>query len=180
VPDTAGTTPAPPGAQCSDAPVLCLTTTGPEHTRAVAAALADLLDDGDLLVLTGDLGAGKTCFTQGLGRGLGVTERVTSPTFTLLVEHQGRLPLHHLDVYRLGGVEDSTDLDLPDLLERGVTVIEWGDRLEPVLPAERLRVELLLGPGDDDRQLRIEGRGPAWAQRWDRVRGAVEASAGRC
>ncbi|MEL6981209.1 MAG: tRNA (adenosine(37)-N6)-threonylcarbamoyltransferase complex ATPase subunit type 1 TsaE, partial [Actinomycetota bacterium] len=102
---------------------------GPERTQAFAAALAEVLVDGDLLVLTGDLGAGKTCFTQGLGAGLGIDDRITSPTFTLANRYRGRLILHHLDVYRLDGEADAADLDLDDLLESGVTVIEWGDRV---------------------------------------------------
>lgn len=123
-------------------PVLTLTTAGPEQTRALAAAMAPLLAVGDLLVLTGDLGAGKTCFTQGLGRGLGIDDRITSPTFTLAARYHGRLTLHHLDVYRLDSVAETLDLDLPDLLESGVTVIEWGDQILSVLPGRYLLVAL--------------------------------------
>jgi tRNA threonylcarbamoyladenosine biosynthesis protein TsaE len=108
----------------------------------VAAILAELVETGDLVVLTGDLGAGKTCFTQGLGAGLGVNERITSPTFTLANQYRGRLLLHHLDVYRLDSVAETLDLDLPDLLESGVTAIEWGDKIGEVLPAEHLLVTL--------------------------------------
>jgi tRNA threonylcarbamoyladenosine biosynthesis protein TsaE len=149
-------------------------TAGPQETRALAAALAPLLADGDLLVLSGDLGAGKTCFTQGLGAALGVRERITSPTFTLLVEHEGRLALHHLDAYRLSGIEDAADLDLPGLLETGVTVIEWGDRLAGGLPDDLLVIELRLGAGDDERVLHLEPRGPRWTTRWPQVVRALD------
>lgn len=108
----------------------------------MAATLAEFLETGDLVVLTGDLGAGKTCFTQGLGAGLGVKGRITSPTFTLANQYHGRVLLHHLDVYRLDSVAETLDLDLPDLLESGVTVIEWGDKIREVLPADHLLVTL--------------------------------------
>lgn len=159
-------------------PVLHAFTAAPEQTRALAAALAPLLGDGDLVVLTGDLGAGKTCFTQGLGRGLDVAARITSPTFTLLAEYDGRLPLHHLDAYRLEGAASSGDLDLPDLLERGVTVIEWGDRLDEVLPGDRLTIEVRLGSGDDDRLLTLTPAGQRWRDRIGGLRDALRPWSG--
>jgi len=122
--------------------VLCARSDGPSATRALATALAELLTDGDLLVLTGDLGAGKTCFTQGLGAGLGVQDRITSPTFTLVAEYEGRLRLHHLDVYRLDGPADTTDLDLHELAEDGVTVVEWGEQIDTALGRDRLVIEI--------------------------------------
>ena len=108
----------------------------------MAEALAAVLAGGDVIVLTGDLGAGKTCFTQGLGRGLGVEDRITSQTFTLANRYDGRLRLNHLDVYRLESVAESIDLGLDELVEDGVTVIEWGDRIEQVLPVQHLLVRL--------------------------------------
>ncbi len=138
---TAGGAPTGSGVPCT--PVLArLLTTGPDDTRAAAAELATVLVDGDLLVLTGDLGAGKTCFTQGLGRGLGIEDRLTSPTFTLANRYRGRLLLHHLDVYRLDSVAETVDLGLAELLEDGVTVIEWGDRIAEVLPHDHLVVAI--------------------------------------
>ena len=125
-------------------------TSGPEQTRDLAGALSDVVVDGDLIVLTGDLGAGKTCFAQGLGLGLGIEDRMTSPTFTLANRYAGRLTLHHLDVYRLDGPDDAVDLDLDTLLEDGLTVIEWGDRLEPILPTNRLDVHLTFPDLDTD------------------------------
>ncbi len=108
----------------------------------MAAALAAVLVDGDLLVLTGDLGAGKTCFTQGLGRGLGIEDRITSPTFTLANRYDGRLRLNHLDVYRLESLAETMDLGLAELLEDGVTVVEWGDKIGGVLPLDHLVIAL--------------------------------------
>lgn len=135
------TTSRPPA---PDAPAtsLGLASDGPATTRAIAAALADALVDGDVLVLTGDLGAGKTCFAQGLGAGLGVEDRITSPTFTLANRYRGRLTLHHLDVYRLDSEADARDLGLEELLDDGVTVIEWGDRIAGLLPEHRFTVAL--------------------------------------
>ncbi len=142
-----------------------VTTACAAQTRFVAESLAPLLVDGDLIVLAGDLGAGKTCFTQGLGVGLGIEDRITSPTFTLANRYDGRLGLDHLDVYRLDDLAETLDLDLPELLETGVTVIEWGEQIEPVLPVDRLTIRLLLGDGDDDRELRFEPGSPRWLER---------------
>jgi tRNA threonylcarbamoyladenosine biosynthesis protein TsaE len=151
---------------------LCAQTENAGATQALAGRLAAHLDHGDLLILTGDLGAGKTCFTQGLGVGLGVPGPITSPTFTLVSEHEGRLPLHHLDVYRLDSADDILDLDLPELLEQGVTVVEWGERIEAVLPPDRATVELRFAEVTDDamldrRLLRIELTGSTWLARRD-------------
>jgi tRNA threonylcarbamoyladenosine biosynthesis protein TsaE len=176
--------------------LLCAQTADPAATQALAAGVAACLEDGDLVVLTGDLGAGKTCFTQGLGAGLGVDEPITSPTFTLAAAYRGRLRLNHLDIYRLDDPRETIDLDLPELLEAGVTVIEWGERITSVLPAERLTVDLSFGPvgpdgsddslepddplepddsdaGDDRRQLRFELAGDAWTERWPRLEAAL-------
>ncbi len=143
---------------------------GPDRTAEIAAALADLVQVGDLVILTGDLGAGKTRFTQGLGRGLGVTQRITSPTFTLANRYEGRLVLHHLDVYRLDSVAETLDLDLPDLLDSGVTVIEWGDKFTDVLPADHLVVALRYPEPvdehlDTDRLIEFTARGAGWSER---------------
>lgn len=153
----------------SEQEILCAETTSPEATRAVGRALAGCLRDGDLVLLTGDLGAGKTCLAQGLGAGLGVEDRITSPTFTLVATYQGRLRLNHLDVYRLDDLAETLDLDLPDLLEDGVTVIEWGERIDEVLPATRLVIELRFpdaaSAADDHRLLRFEPMGEPWDRR---------------
>ena len=120
-------------------------TTSAEATREVAAALEPLLRPGDVVLLSGDLGAGKTVFTQGLAAALGVTEQVTSPTFTLAQSFQGRIRLHHLDVYRLDSLGEVLDLDLPELLDDDAVVcVEWGEVIIPELPRDFLRVRISL------------------------------------
>jgi tRNA threonylcarbamoyladenosine biosynthesis protein TsaE len=134
----------------------------PEDTRAIAAALAPALRPGDVVALSGDLGAGKTCFVQGAAWALGVTERVTSPTFILLREHQGRMPIRHLDVYRLSNLQELTDLGFEELLDHSsIVFIEWGDAIRPLLPDEFLEVELR-GDADDERAIDVHAHGPAW------------------
>jgi tRNA threonylcarbamoyladenosine biosynthesis protein TsaE len=151
-----------------------------EQTKQVAAALADLVRPHDLILLVGDLGAGKTAFTQGLARALGVTEQVTSPTFTLARSYLGRLRLHHLDVYRLDHLQEAEDLGLSELIDDddGVVVIEWGDAVIPVLPPDFLEVRLVLGDGDDDRELTFRAVGASWSNRMHAVAAAVAAWAG--
>ena len=115
-----------------------------DDTRALGVAIAPLLRVHDVLVLTGDLGAGKTTLVGGIARGLGAEEHVASPTFTLVREYvSGRIPIAHVDVYRLDRVQDVVDLAL-DELEDGecVLIVEWGDAVEELLPDDRLRVEL--------------------------------------
>jgi tRNA threonylcarbamoyladenosine biosynthesis protein TsaE len=142
------------------------TTSSVEETRALGAAVAELVRPGDVIVLAGDLGAGKTAFTQGFGGGLGVEQRITSPTFTLAHVYEGRLTVHHLDVYRLEQLDEVLDLGLAELLdEGGVVVIEWGDAILPVLPADLLEVRLELGDGDDDRRISLRPVGPSWSAR---------------
>lgn len=138
-----------------------------DATRALGGALADLLRPGDVLVLAGDLGAGKTALTQGIARALGVEGQVTSPTFTLVhVYEDGRLPIHHLDVYRLEQLEEVADLGLPELLdEGGVVIVEWGDAILPALPADHLEIRLTFGDGDDDRTLTLTPGGTTWSAR---------------
>ena len=123
--------------------VITARTTSVDDTRALAAELAPLTAPGDLILLAGDLGAGKTAFVQGLARGLGVVEQVTSPAFVLARPYAGRVPLLHLDVYRLDYLQELHDLGITELLdEGGVTVIEWGDVVAPALPADFLEVRI--------------------------------------
>lgn len=142
-------------------------TTTVEGTRAVAGAVAAFVRAGDLLVLAGDLGAGKTAFTQGLGAALGVTDPITSPTFTLAQRYDGaQLRVHHLDVYRLTSVDEAADLDIGELLDDdAVTVVEWGDTILGALPADYLEVRFTFGEGDDDRSVAFGAVGRAWAAR---------------
>jgi tRNA threonylcarbamoyladenosine biosynthesis protein TsaE len=140
----------------------------PADTRALGAALAALFVPGDLVVLVGPLGAGKTALTQGIGAALGVGEPVTSPTFVIARVHRGgRLPLVHVDAYRLGGVADVDDLDLDASAGESVTVVEWGRGLVEQLADEHLEVRL--DRRDDDvRTALLVPHGPGWEQRVER------------
>jgi tRNA threonylcarbamoyladenosine biosynthesis protein TsaE len=152
-------------------------TTSALATKAVAAALAELARPGDLLLLAGDLGAGKTAFTQGFGAALGIDELITSPTFTLVNTYEGRLELNHLDVYRLEALSEVLDLGVPEMLDDGgVTVIEWGDAVAPALPADYLEIRFSY-PGeqdpDDVRVLELIPVGPRWSARMRAIATAV-------
>lgn len=159
-------------------------TSSPTETQALAAALAAQMQIGDLIVLAGDMGAGKTCFTQGIGVGLGITQRMTSPTFTLINRYdEGRIELNHLDVYRLDDVAETLDLDLPELLEVGLTVIEWGEEITEVLPVDHLTIrlqypevdgEVAPDTADDDRVIQIQAGGPTWKARMTDLAAAIE------
>lgn len=158
---------------------LHLSAATPEDTRALAAALAGELRIGDVVSLTGELGAGKTCFVQGAARGLGVAERVTSPSFVLRRQYQGRVPIIHLDVYRLDTLHEIEDLGYEEVLDRThVTFIEWGDAMSPLLPAEHLEVELRLDepadlspdagaavPDAEPRRIVVRPHGDHWSRR---------------
>jgi tRNA threonylcarbamoyladenosine biosynthesis protein TsaE len=136
-------------------------------TQSFGRRLAHLLRPGDLVVLAGPLGAGKTALTQGIGAGLGVPGPVTSPTFVLARVHRGgRVPLVHVDAYRLSGMADVDDLDLDATTEEAVTVVEWGHGLVEQLADEHLVVEL--DRRDDDvRTVRLVPVGPGWERRLD-------------
>jgi tRNA threonylcarbamoyladenosine biosynthesis protein TsaE len=139
-----------------------LTATTPEQTAAAGEALGRTLSAGDVVALYGELGAGKTCFVQGLVRGLEVGTQATSPTFVLVNEYRGRLLVHHVDAYRTSSLTELIDLGLLDLFGGdGVTLLEWADRAEPLLPGRAIRVRIE-GLGDEPREVRIEDpRGPA-------------------
>jgi tRNA threonylcarbamoyladenosine biosynthesis protein TsaE len=138
-----------------------------QDTRALGAALAEVVRPGDLVVLVGPLGAGKTALAQGLGEGLGVREPVTSPTFVIARVHRGgRVPLVHVDAYRLGSVADVDDLDLDVTVASSVTVVEWGQGLVEQLADEHLEVRL--DRRDDDvRTALLVPHGPSWQARLD-------------
>jgi len=149
---------------------------GVEDTRALGRALAGLLRAGDLVVLAGPLGAGKTVLAQGIGAGLGVPGRVTSPTFVLARVHRGgRLPLVHADAYRLGSVAEVDDLDLDADLPGSVTVVEWGHGLVEQLADAHLLVRLDRA-ADDRRTAELAGSGGDWAQRLGRLPGLTSRS----
>ncbi|HYH28671.1 MAG TPA: tRNA (adenosine(37)-N6)-threonylcarbamoyltransferase complex ATPase subunit type 1 TsaE [Actinomycetota bacterium] len=148
---------------------LDLVTSDADETRKLGGALAGLLVPGDVISLTGELGAGKTCLVQGAARALNVEEPVGSPTFVLVREYRGDLPIHHLDVYRLDRLQEVLDLGFEDLLDpEGVMFIEWGDAVEALLPESHLQVEIA-GTADDRRSVRVTARGSSWAPRWERL-----------
>jgi len=146
-----------------------------EDTRSIGEAIAPLLSAGDAIALTGELGAGKTTFAQGLARGLGFPGHVVSPTFTLVREYRsGRLPIVHADVYRLERVQDVLDLELDDAAEGGVLLVEWGDAVEALLPQGHLVIELGV-PGDtEERAVELRTEGQAWLPRWERLERQLE------
>lgn len=151
-----------------------LRTRSPEETREVGAAIARVLVPGDVISLTGDLGAGKTNLVQGAARELGVEDPVGSPTFVLVREYRGTLPIYHLDVYRLERIQEVLDLGFEDLLDpHGVVFIEWGGGIEGLLPASHLEVELLSLEGELDREVVVRARGPAWEARWPELVGSL-------
>ena len=147
-----------------------------DRTREVGRALATLLQPRDTVILTGDLGAGKTTLVQGIGLGLGVVDHVASPTFTLVREYSGRLDVAHVDVYRLERVQDVVDLALDELggPER-VILVEWGDAVQDLLPEDRLRVQLTTDRGDaETRRIVVAAQGRSWVARWERLEAALE------
>lgn len=146
--------------------ILRARTDGAEGTRALAGALSSLVVPGDLILLAGELGAGKTAFAQGFGAGLGVEDQITSPTFTLARHYEGRIAMHHVDVYRLERFSEMQDVGIAELLESdGVLLIEWGDAIAPALPADYLEIRLTYGDGDDDRDLELRCVGDHWSAR---------------
>lgn len=145
--------------------MIACATDSAEATRRLAAQVAGVVSDGDVVVLVGDLGAGKTAFTQGFADALGVVGPVTSPTFTLVNRYEGRIVVNHVDVYRFESLEEVHDLDLPELLDSGVTLIEWGDTIRPALPPDQLEIRIEFGSGDDERLLQILPNGASWQAR---------------
>lgn len=128
------------------------------ETETVGEALATTLSPGTVIAFTGDLGAGKTAFTRGLARGLGIGERVTSPTFTIVNEYEGgRLPLFHFDMYRLESSEELFDIGWEDYLRRGgVCAVEWSEKVADALVGA-LRVDIRRGEGERDRVITVAG-----------------------
>lgn len=146
-----------------------------EETRAWGERLGRVLRAGDLVVLTGDLGAGKTTLTQGIAEGIGVRGPVTSPTFVIARVHPslvGGPALVHVDAYRLGGLAELDDLDLDASIEDSVTIVEWGHGLAEGLAEDRLEITL---SGEDERRATITASGPRWED--DRARELLDALA---
>lgn len=136
---------------------------GLEETKDFGIKLGELLNGGDILCLNGDLGAGKTTLTKSIGLGLGVTDYITSPTFALINEYEGRIPVYHFDVYRLENVEDLDDLGFDDYFYgKGVSIIEWADKIEKSLPKERIVLDIEKGENIDSRVINITGYGNSY------------------
>lgn len=134
-------------------------THSPDETRALGRTLAQALQGGAVVAFTGDLGAGKTAFVSGMAEGLGIEERVTSPTFTIVNEYEGgRLPLFHFDMYRLGSADELFHIGWEDYLARnGVCAVEWSENVDEALDGDAIRVDISRGEDDNTRIITIEG-----------------------
>lgn len=148
-------------------PPFLVETRSAEETRRLAVAISPVLVPGDMVVLAGDLGTGKTTFVQGIAVGLGITEQVTSPTFILMKEyHGGRYPLMHMDIYRMQKVQELIDLGYDEFLDPShIVIVEWGDMVEPLLPKDHLQVEISYGRDDDQRLVALRPKGHIWSAR---------------
>ena len=141
---------------------MVVTTASAAETEALGERLAAHLTGGEVIAFTGDLGAGKTAFTRGLARGLGITERVTSPTFTIVNEYEGgRLPLFHFDMYRLHSAEELFDIGWEDFLSRGgICAVEWSENIQEALEPGTVYVDIRRGQGEQERIISIKGMEP--------------------
>ena len=146
-----------------------------EETQAFGRRLGALAQPGDLYLLRGTLGAGKTTLTQGIAWGAGVTGYAHSPTFVLVHEYQGRIPVYHVDLFRMdGGDLEIDDLAFGEMLEDGACVVEWPEQARAVFPDEHLAVGIAFGDAPDDRILTLEPHGA----RYDQLTDALHAEAG--
>lgn len=151
-------------------------TTSPEETRIVGAALAPTLLPGDVISLSGDLGAGKTVFVQGLATAMGVDGGVTSPTFTIVHEYEGRYPIIHMDVYRLDSFQEVLDLGFEELLDpQAILLVEWGEAVTPLFPRSYLEIEIRQETEPDHRLFVFRPRGPQWLAKLDSMKETAEA-----
>src|SRR5699024_10139075 len=131
-----------------------------EETKKFGMKLGEILKSGDLISLMGDLGAGKTTLTQSIAQGLEINDYVTSPTFTLINEYEGKLPLYHFDVYRLGSIDELYDLGYEEYFySNGVTIVEWGDKVLDLLNKDRINIKIEKGKKFQDRIIYIYGEG---------------------
>ena len=138
-----------------------------QHTKTLGDVLGRIAQPGDIITLAGSLGAGKTALTQAIGHGLGVDPRIyiTSPTFSLLLEYKGRIPLYHMDLYRLGSKSEIESLGLPEYFYNdGLTVIEWPERLGNLMPEERLHIDLVIS-GESSRTAKLTAHGEYWQKK---------------
>ena len=134
-----------------------------EETDKFGIMLGKLLNSGDILCLNGDLGAGKTTMTKSIGLGLGVEEYITSPTFALINQYRGRVPVYHFDVYRLENVEELYDLGFDEYFYgNGVCIIEWAEKIEKMIPEDRIVIDIKKGNNLEERILYISGFGKGY------------------
>jgi tRNA threonylcarbamoyladenosine biosynthesis protein TsaE len=158
---------------------VAVVTHSPDETRAVGAALGALLREGDVVLLAGGLGAGKTELTKGIGQALAVDDVIVSPTFTLARRYPGRVALVHVDLYRLDRVQELLDLGLEEEGDDAVTVVEWGDVATAHLPGDRLEIQIEPATSGaatssvDERRITITPQGPSWQARSDELARAV-------
>ncbi|MDP9068576.1 MAG: tRNA (adenosine(37)-N6)-threonylcarbamoyltransferase complex ATPase subunit type 1 TsaE [Actinomycetota bacterium] len=157
---------------------LVCTTYSAEETRIVGASLSPVLLPGDVISLSGDLGAGKTAFVQGVAIALGVQRGVTSPTFTIVHEYQARYPIIHLDVYRLNSFQEVIDLGFEEYLDpEAIVLIEWGEAIAPMLPRRHLEVDLRRAAdpsAEEERCLIFRPHGPEWVRKVQAMRSTAE------
>lgn len=143
---------------------LVIVSHNPQQTQSLGSLLGRLAQPGDVALLVGPLGAGKTCLVQGIARGLEVREHVTSPTFIMVHEYRGRMPLYHVDAFRLTSAEETVELGLDDYFGgRGLTVVEWADKVPEAVPPQHLLITIEYS-GKRDRILHMEARGPRYEQ----------------
>lgn len=142
----------------------------PEETQQLGVVLGELASDGDLFLLAGNLGAGKTCLTQGIARGIGFSGYVASPTFVLMREYRGRLTMFHLDLYRLDSPREIEGLGVDEFMgQAGLCVVEWADKALEWFPEDHLLIKMNSGPQEEDRLLRLEPRGKRYFDLLERL-----------
>lgn len=160
---------------------LQLTTHSPEETQSLGKALGRVSQPGDLYLLSGPLGAGKTCLVQGLAFGLGVEEYARSPSFVLVNRYRGRLDIHHIDLYRLQEAEEVIDLGLEEYFEgAGVCAVEWPERGASLFPQEHLSIDIEYGTAENDRNIRIEARGNRYLELLRTLGNRLSVTEGKC
>tara|TARA_B100002003_G_scaffold158302_1_gene146930 strand:+ start:512 stop:1003 length:492 start_codon:yes stop_codon:yes gene_type:complete len=151
-----------------------------EQTQELGRSIGELALPGDVFLLVGKLGAGKTCLTQGIAWGLGIDEYASSPTFVIMRELYGRLPVYHVDLYRLDDIEESLDLGLDDYLYgRGICVVEWAEKALSILPRHHLLINIsYLSESDTGRSIQMEANGQRYLEMVDRLRDSAVGSQG--
>ena len=152
--------------------MFCAATASSSGTEALGGAVTQAITSGDVVVLNGVIGSGKTTFTKGFGRAMGIEDSITSPTFVLVRTYQGQMPLHHVDVYRTEHLQEVVDLGLLEMIdEGGVALIEWGNLAAPVLPRDYLEIRISMDENDEDRRNFVFlGVGGDWSVRETKLR----------